>query len=741
MMLNKKISQFLFVLFLIIIIFFSGNAAGGGSPTDVKTLSPTNVTSNSATLSGSANPNEMDTIVLFSSADPSSSPSYFQQTPVHQIGNGSSSVSYSYTLIGLTPGTTYSYFIVASNFMGEVDGLVNTFTTPAQPSEPRNLSAIPSDSSVTLNWKVPSNYGGSAFTDADISYKIYRSTTSGGQAPPSLATVNMLTYTDTFVTSGQTYYYKVSAVNSAGEGTLSNETTAIVPTPKPSPTLTPVPPQLNVIITSTNTSVRIGETSTITITVIGDGKEISGASVMLGSKEGKVDPAAGTTDIYGKFPSTFTGTAAGKAVVRANAKKAGYEEDTEEIQITVNSTPTPTATLEFKNITVKILEAGTGKPIGGAEIIIDGKPVAKTGPDGTVEFRLERGNNTNLSVVKVGFETITQPVNISDEEIDVSVPRIPTPTPTPTPTLPIIIKPIIGVEEITILILILTIVAIGLFLWTRGKLHLEPKITRVPGDGKSTLPIKVQFKNIFGKLRKQGKDREVVMETIAGTIQNVVIPAGKEFIEATLTSSKECGSVIITARYGKQKATAQVEFTCNEASLDVEISPATIKPDGKSTANVNVKIRDADGNYIISLNERTVEFTTTHGTITSSVRFPPKNPAAVGVITSSAKAETATVKASCYTKEGKPIVGEGKVVFGEDKKRHCEHCGFEMSMDPGPCPNPKCGKVPWGGGPGTKKCSNSHCEQDIHEKSDYCIYCGVRQPEQSPVISKPEHTS
>ena len=39
---------------------------------------------------------------------------------------------------------------------------------------------------------------------------------------------NVLTYTDSGLTRGQTYYYKVSAVNAKGEGPLSNEASAVV---------------------------------------------------------------------------------------------------------------------------------------------------------------------------------------------------------------------------------------------------------------------------------------------------------------------------------------------------------------------------------------------------------------------------------------------------------------------------------------------------------------------------------
>ena len=89
------------------------------------------------------------------------------------------------------------------------------------PSAPRNLQATPGDRYIQLIWNAPSDDGGSPITE----YKVYRSTAAGGETP--LTTVgNVLTYTDKNVTNGQTCYYHVSAVNSAGEGAMSNEDSA-----------------------------------------------------------------------------------------------------------------------------------------------------------------------------------------------------------------------------------------------------------------------------------------------------------------------------------------------------------------------------------------------------------------------------------------------------------------------------------------------------------------------------------
>jgi fibronectin type 3 domain-containing protein len=68
-------------------------------------------------------------------------------------------------------------------------------------------------------------------------YSIYRGTTSSGESF-LVSAGNVLTYSDTSVINGQTYFYRVTAVNGAGEGALSNERSA---TPE-APTTAPGPP-------------------------------------------------------------------------------------------------------------------------------------------------------------------------------------------------------------------------------------------------------------------------------------------------------------------------------------------------------------------------------------------------------------------------------------------------------------------------------------------------------------------
>jgi len=121
-------------------------------------------------------------------------------------------VGTTYTNTGLTNGTTYYYVVSAVNSAGESTNSAQVSATPvapiAIPTAPTTLTAAAGNEQVALNW--------SASTGA-TSYNVKRSTTSGGTFTTIATGVTGTTYTDTGLTNGTTYYYVVTAVNSAGE--------------------------------------------------------------------------------------------------------------------------------------------------------------------------------------------------------------------------------------------------------------------------------------------------------------------------------------------------------------------------------------------------------------------------------------------------------------------------------------------------------------------------------------------
>ena len=124
----------------------------------------------------------------------------------------------SYTDTGVTNGTTYYYVVSAVNTAGESTNSSQVSATPqlAIPPAPTNLVATAGNGQVGLSWSASSGA---------TSYNVQRSTTSGG-AYTTIASPTTTSYTDTGVTNGTTYYYVVSAVNTAGESANSSQVSA-----------------------------------------------------------------------------------------------------------------------------------------------------------------------------------------------------------------------------------------------------------------------------------------------------------------------------------------------------------------------------------------------------------------------------------------------------------------------------------------------------------------------------------
>jgi fibronectin type 3 domain-containing protein len=126
-----------------------------------------------------------------------------------QIGT---STGASYTNTGLSGATTYYYKVSAYNTGGESaqSGQVSGTTTPAVPSGVTASQA--SSTSSTVSWNPVTGATG---------YRIYRSLSSSGTYT-QVGTSTGASYTNTGLTSGTYYYYKVSAYSSVGESALSS---------------------------------------------------------------------------------------------------------------------------------------------------------------------------------------------------------------------------------------------------------------------------------------------------------------------------------------------------------------------------------------------------------------------------------------------------------------------------------------------------------------------------------------
>lgn len=107
--------------------------------------------------------------------------------------------------INITANGGYSAYVV----IGELE-MMETVSGSA------NLNAVAGDSNVQLSWSSIENA---------TSYNIKRSTTAGGPYT-TIATSSAITYVDTDVTNGISYYYVVTAIVSGTESENSNEVSA-----------------------------------------------------------------------------------------------------------------------------------------------------------------------------------------------------------------------------------------------------------------------------------------------------------------------------------------------------------------------------------------------------------------------------------------------------------------------------------------------------------------------------------
>jgi fibronectin type 3 domain-containing protein len=119
-------------------------------------------------------------------------------------------VTFAPTVAGAVSGASVK---VASNATGSPTTIALSGTGQATASH-----------SVALTWNASPTSGISG-------YNIFRATSSDGYGttPLNASPVPALTYTDTTVASGQTYFYVVTAVNAGGNSTHSNEVPASIP--------------------------------------------------------------------------------------------------------------------------------------------------------------------------------------------------------------------------------------------------------------------------------------------------------------------------------------------------------------------------------------------------------------------------------------------------------------------------------------------------------------------------------
>lgn len=128
---------------------------------------------------------------------------------------------------GRPAATTYYYRVLAFNASGNTadsnTAIATTFASATvKPNAPSNLSVTAiSTSQIRLTWTDNSNN--------EIAFKVYRSVDGITFAEVGKPGPNMISYTDSTLTSKTKYYYRVRAYNDAGSSAYTNIVSTITP--------------------------------------------------------------------------------------------------------------------------------------------------------------------------------------------------------------------------------------------------------------------------------------------------------------------------------------------------------------------------------------------------------------------------------------------------------------------------------------------------------------------------------
>ncbi len=183
------------------------------SPTpSVVTGDATSITTSSATLTGSVNPNGRPTTWYF---EYGRNTNYGSKTATQNAGNGTSTASISAQISGLQPGATYHFRLVATSDAGTSRGSDRSFVAVGAPTVTTNAASSVQASSARLNGRLTPNGQSTTWYfeyGTSTSYGTKTPTRNGGSGTNSAA----VSETITNLQAGTTYHFRLVASNSSG---------------------------------------------------------------------------------------------------------------------------------------------------------------------------------------------------------------------------------------------------------------------------------------------------------------------------------------------------------------------------------------------------------------------------------------------------------------------------------------------------------------------------------------------
>ena len=194
-------------------------STSSGSAPSVTTGVASPVSSTSATLKGTVNPNGLATTIHF---EWGTDASYGNGTTAQSVGSGTSSTSVNFGLTGLSPSTLYHFRLVASNSAGPINGPDQVFTTTSGSSGGGSLptaSTTPA-SSVTSSAATLNGIANPNALATTTTFQWGTTSTYGSNTVPqsigSGTTGSNVTFDLTGLSPNTLYHYQLVASNSAG---------------------------------------------------------------------------------------------------------------------------------------------------------------------------------------------------------------------------------------------------------------------------------------------------------------------------------------------------------------------------------------------------------------------------------------------------------------------------------------------------------------------------------------------
>ncbi|MBB6670040.1 fibronectin type III domain-containing protein [Cohnella nanjingensis] len=265
-----------------------------------------------------------------------------------------------YSHMGLSPATTYYYKVTAVNGVGESEqsavASVTTAPTPVEaPEAPTGLSATAAGTNgINLSW--------TAATGAEA-YNVYGSASENGTYTKLTdSAVTGTVYSHTGLSPATTYYYKVTAVNGAGESEQSAVASAT--TDRVSGGGTTTPPVINPPVTKDPHAPVVDSSGVATMTI--DQETITKAIQASNTAEIIVPKADGANAYVVKLP-------AGTFASGDSSKKIKVTTELGTVTVAGNTLGTDLGGVEQVN--VSIAKADTNKLEKSVQAVVGNRPV------------------------------------------------------------------------------------------------------------------------------------------------------------------------------------------------------------------------------------------------------------------------------------------------------------------------------------------------------------------------------